>query len=145
MENRRITKEEAIRNHRAMWIWIAREIARRKRTVSIVRYKEKYITEVMGLREDDVYLECFCCEYAANKRKFLEGSSGNMCKYCPVEWQSEASAFMCEHKNETDFKARIKKGLWIRCEIMNTRGRGDWKKQAKLAYKIAMLPEREDV
>lgn len=123
-----LTKQEAIKYHRAMWIWIAREIARRnktvsakrKKTASIVEYKAKYIRDIMGLSVNDVYDNCFCCEYVQEKRE-------RGCSDCPVIWGKDKEKTCCDAEYD----------LVMKCT--------NWKEQKKLAYKIAMLPEREHV
>lgn len=48
---------------------------------------------------------------------------------------------MCECNNN-DFDDET--GLFAQCKNMRRSNGNPWKKQAKLAYKIAMLPEKED-
>lgn len=111
-----LTKQEALQWHRRMWIWIAREIARCKCVMHVMFLKEDFC-EMFNLNPT---VSCFCCEYAYD--------NGHVkCGKCPVIWCNEKSK-SCLNRN-SEYIAIGK------CR--------NWKKQAKLAYKIAMLPERE--
>ena len=66
-----ITKEEAIRNHRLMWNWIADESLRQKRCVD----KDEAFKH-FGWGETLAYNSyCWCCAYAHN-----------YCDKCLIEW-----------------------------------------------------------
>lgn len=117
-----LTREEAISKHRKMWSWIADEIEKEKKYQDIEYLKIEYCNdeEVRGVTSN-----CFCCEY-----------TNCVCEFCPIEWESEAGDYMCLDQ----YKEKDCKGLYMLCfdEL-------DWKEQAKLARKIANLPERENV
>ena len=112
-----LTKQEALSWHRKMWIWIAREIARNKRVMEVVGLKEKFCKN-NGVSPSS---HCFCCEYVYCKYEYL------WCTNCLLIWDGN------NH------------GSCIEGEYSDIKLCSNWKKQAKLAYKIAMLPEREDV
>lgn len=115
-----LTKQEALAWHRKMWIWIAKEIARCKHAVYIIDLKRRFCLEnnIRGLKG-----MCFCCEYVHQINNYV---SHEAClNLCPVVWQ-ESTSKVCEFAEY---------GSVFECD--------DWKKQAKLAYKIAMLPERK--
>ena len=118
----KLTREEAISEHRKMWNWIADRIEEEKEYQDIEDLKIEYCD-----REgfDDIENNCFCCEY-----------TNCVCEFCPIEWESEAGDYMCLDQ----YKEKDCKGLYMLCfdEL-------DWKEQAKLARKIANLPERENV
>ena len=72
-----MTKQEAIKNHRVMWNWIADQIEYEKQVQFITMLKEKYIT---GNYEGYVKNNCFCCQYDCEHYK------GVACAACPIDW-----------------------------------------------------------
>ncbi len=113
----KLTKDEAIANHRKMWNWIAEETLKQKRKVKKLEYFKAH--GITGL--DIPFGECYCCEYT-NMR----------CPDCPVKWGGEWGS--CEGKNHrSDVKGLY--ALWRR--------EFDYLKSAELAKQIAELPERE--
>lgn len=118
-----LTKQEAIQWHRKMWIWIAKEIARNKQVLDIVTLKKVFILN-NGLCK--IKSDCFCCDYVYHNNKEQWYEDEFYCdEYCPIVWNE---GYCCASRSEYHL---------IICVCNN------WKKQAKLAYKIAMLPERE--
>lgn len=92
-----ISKEEAIKNHRAMWNWIADQYE--KGSNRHVRFlKREYIYTRNPNRDVRVklYASCYCCYYAGINN--IVGA-GNMymfnCDQCPVVWPSYAEEGMC--------------------------------------------------
>lgn len=120
-----MTKQEAIKNHRAMWNWIADEIKEAKCVLDVYEMKRQYLLLNGFLRVQNY---CFLCQY----------SSGYGCQKCPMEWPSKAETYMCEDDgNDLD-------GLWLECYNMYDNGDLDWRKQADFARQIANLPERSE-
>ena len=74
----KLTKEEAIREHRRMWNWIAEQYRQHGvRNRNIIHLKYEYL----GIyRPEFLPMEsaCFCCEYVKQQ--------GEGCKECPVVW-----------------------------------------------------------
>lgn len=69
----KLTREQAISEHRKMWNWIADETDRLKRRVE----KEEYFRE-MGIL-DIPHMECYCCEF--------ERYNPNCCEeHCIIDW-----------------------------------------------------------
>ena len=117
-----LTKQEAIKNHRIMWLWIANETLKRKEKV----YKEDYFREMEISIENRPFNDCYCCEY--------DFQYSDDCSNCPLDWKSKVDSFMCQDKYEMDDE----KGLfeqWL--------DETDYKKASKLARRIAKLKERE--
>lgn len=91
----RISKEEAIKNHRAMWNWIADQYEKgsNKRVQFL---KRKYIDTMDPNRDERIKIpaSCYCCYYAG-----LNNIAGNKymfnCDQCPVVWPSYAEEGMC--------------------------------------------------
>lgn len=140
MENRRITKEEAIKRHRDMWNWIADEIEKCKYTVSITTMKDRYIFEHDIERYEYVKNNCYCCEYACNEDLTVD------CEKCPLVWPSEEYIkpnYQCEAEYKNEY-GEERYGLWWECKKYY-KDPSAWITQADLARQIANLPEREDV
>lgn len=112
----KLTREQAIEEHRKMWNLIADEILREKRKLNISDLKYKYCVK-NGFK--NINADCFLCEY-----------TNYNCNRRPIDWKNDSKMFMCE-KNQ---------GLWIKC-----RDAENWQEQAALARQIANLPERTDV
>ena len=121
----KLTREEAIANHRKMWNWIADETERRQAIVS----KSDYLHNTLWR---DILNECFCCEYS------YQESGCESCAYCPLDWGNNQKSFMCEN-------IRSYNGLkGLHAAWVNFAKKDDWRNAAKIARKIANLPERKD-
>ena len=125
MAGYKLTKQKAVEEHRKMWNWIADELMKGKYTV--VMLKEKYC----DMREVDPLNTCFCCAYAEQIDK------EERCKYCPIEWDSSYSSYMCENK---EIDEDIDMGLWIYANRLSNQGK--YLEAAIVARQIANLPER---
>lgn len=71
-----LTREQAIKEHRKMWNWIADETLKRERKV----YKEEYFEHFENRYPERPIYDCWCCEYA------------NRCDKCPVAWGEDGIA-----------------------------------------------------
>lgn len=118
-----LTKKEAISWHRRMWIWIAKQIAKHRKVMDIVELKTQFC-DMFNVHPDRY---CFCCEY-----------DNNWCKSCPVVWKNE-NYVECSFCMDSEYE---------QCVLLyegDEHNNNNWKKQAKIAYRIAMLPERENL
>lgn len=113
--NKRITKKEAVRKHRAMWNWIADYIEKKKEEQCIPELKSMYLEKQSGMVENN----CYCCEYVRSICYECE-------KSCPVVWKPTLSC--CDPG-----------GIYRKCIDALT-----WEEQAEIARQIANLSERED-
>lgn len=131
----KFTLEETIRNHREMWLWISQKImedAKHGIARTIECYKRSYKINVMKTRE---YIrgDCFCCHYS----RFVVKIG---CDGCPLYWNNRKTEDRC-------YKQR---GYYcmLTCRLDKMVNDGveyeEAKKCATLAYKIAMLPVREE-
>lgn len=113
----KLTKERAIAEHRKMWLWISRQIMKDYLANRTVREIYSY--------------KCFCCEYVKQ--------SGIDCyKDCPLYWNDKCTErTYCEHFGYYSIINRIS----IMCHNFCTFK--EVKKMAIMAYKIAMLEEKE--
>ena len=92
-----ISKEEAIKNHRAMWNWIADQYEKgSNKRVQIL--KREYIDTMEPNRNERIKLHasCYCCYYAGINKFAGAGNKYRFnCDQCPVVWPSYAKEGMC--------------------------------------------------
>lgn len=93
-----ISKEEAIKNHRAMWNWIADQYEKgNNKRVQIL--KREYIDTMDPNRDERIkklYVSCYCCYYAGiNNIVGADNEYMFNCDQCPVVWPSYAGEGMC--------------------------------------------------
>lgn len=160
-------KRKAVLEHRKMWKWIACRIAEDKENMyeDIWHYKNEYLTTMILLNEDlkravntekekqfydekisyyrqtMVDADCFCCmfmyKYTDHVLQFeiVSDRTHKECKYlCPVVWERTTLSGKIETNTNC---SESYYGI-----ITNKAYHKQWKKCCKLAYKIAMLPER---
>ncbi len=115
----KLTRKQAIRNHRKMWNWIADETEKRDVKVKKADYfRENGIT-------DEPYTLCYCCEFARQLAFKVKE-----CIFCPIKWGDNANATCCD-----GCKIFLK---WI----TSSAGDKDGNSSAQLAREIANLPEK---
>ena len=129
----KLTREQAIAEHRKMWNWIAEETEKRKEIVRKREYMAIFFTF------DEVFSHCFCCDYAANEYEnkcsvFFK----SYCDYCPIDWDSKAKELMCCNKEYVDDDRGLFR-LWD-----DIYADDDYEIAAKLARQIAEMPERKE-
>lgn len=132
-----LSREEAIRKHRKLWGWLAAETRRLKRCVK----KNEYFLE-HGFEDKDIPENCcFCCQYAYEQLKKEGGSDRDLCKYCPINRESDSLYYPCEYATLSDYDDGKLSGLYgQRCTYFK---KGDWKNAAATAEIIAGLKERK--
>ena len=126
----KLTREQAIEEHRKMWNWIADETLKRRKCV----YKRDYL-ETQNIKLFDLYVNCFLCHYA---RQFDDGYKD--CSRCPLEWRKSGDT----RYSGNEYCICDKDGMLYRewsyakfSPIFSS------KHIADLARKIANLPEKE--
>lgn len=129
----KLTKERAIAEHRKMWLWISRQIMKDYSASRMVRviylYKREYLNKVYP--NERIRNECFCCDY-------VEQSGIDCYKDCPLYWNNKHTEYTCsEHFGYYNIIARISTMCHNFCTFKEA------KKMAIMAYKIAMLEEKE--
>ena len=138
-----LTKKQAIEEHRKMWNWIAEQIKIKplKKLFSLPNYdwivlisdlKCYYLYDVKKQVFDDLDNNCFCCEYARNKRDYTYYDT-DICRHCPIVWSGS---------DKTCFRVFEEYRELI---LLNVYSDENKEKAYKLALKIANLPEREGV
>ena len=115
-----LTKEEAIKKHRLMWVWIAQTSIQEQRCVT----KEEAFQHFGWPM---VYGYCWCCEYARQTRNKYNPYLLR-CLFCPISWGTETCI-----SNVSYFY------LWKYTITWSN----DYIVAAKYAYKIAELPEQK--
>lgn len=110
-----LTREQAVKEYRKMWKWIADETEKRKTKV----YKDQYFTEnkIIDIPRNLCYL-CEMCHFVCSE-----------CP-CPVDWGEDEDIVLCG-----DFESPY--DSWVDSY--------DWKDSARLAREIANLPLKEGV
>lgn len=84
----KITKKQAINEHRKMWNWIADHVLIGEyKCINVMLMKERYIHEVFlkeHPNESEPLALCFCCQYTQqcrhDKRNVFD------CECCPIQW-----------------------------------------------------------
>ena len=122
----KLTREQAITEHRKMWNWIADKTEERGEKVK----KENYFRE-NGIT-DDVCSLCYCCEFA-RQLMYLSHYTTKKCVFCPIKWGDNANA-RCSNDGKDSLGIYSK---WIASSIGN-----DYNSSAQLAREIAYLPEK---
>ena len=125
----KLTREQAIAEHRKMWRWIADEIEKQENVLDIWEVKKRYFAKngMMPIKND-----CFLCGYTSRKQYYVK------CEECPLDWGHVEGGLPCEGEAWSDNDEKY--GLWWKCVGAKT-----WQEQAALARQIAELPESEDV
>lgn len=120
-----LTKQEAIEEHRKMWLWITTETIRLKRKVNKLEYLRHFNYDWHSIK-----CFCFCCEYDRQ----MDNGENYHCEFCPIDWNSNMNIYMCLGKYK-EYDSLSLYGEWITTS--------DYKKAALIAYKISNLPERK--
>lgn len=117
----RLTKQQAVTEHRKMWDWIAEECLRRKVKVEKQDYFDRH--DIKDLPDHF----CWCCEYA--RKQFLKNSTGIefFCDLCPIVWGSDCDTCIGDW-HSTLYEKYVDSTKYGQASI--------------LARKIANLPER---
>ena len=130
-----LTKEQAIKEHRKMWNWIADQYKNRtdllNETECVDGLKRWYI--YMTFPDETIEYDCFCCEYDYQYDEI------GICKHCPLEWDSMYNVCMCVDKD------REHDGLYgLICDFNHDKcSDNDFSYCADLARQIAKLPDRK--
>lgn len=119
MELSKFSKDEAIKNHREMWLWIASEYARG--VCGTVYYlKSEYVKK--HFPENNLLADCFLCEYILEHGQ--EDCRGTNCLLC---WNTEDNSCIGDNSYYVQLDSPD-----LSCE-----------ERAKLCMKIANLPVNE--
>ena len=118
----KLSKEEAIANHRKMWNWIADECEAGRRVSKENYFEENGITE-------KVQQNCWCCQYDS---QFFDN-----CQFCPCYWGTDG------YDRIQECGASGSPFFHFYCEF--GKSDPDLTRLAFFAREIANLPEREDI
>ena len=122
----KLTKTQAIEEHRKMWNWIADETERRREPVGKYSYLKKYIYTGEGLTKYGTIKDnCFLCEYTVNQ-------SYRNCSSCPLDWAVGENKVRYCTESESLFTK------WYKAFAVD-----DWRTCAILAREIANLKEKQ--
>lgn len=112
----KLTRQEAIEKHRALW----HEIARR------TREEKRFVNKWEVITEDGVYKDCYLCEYDYELR-LKSPKETTVCYFCPLEGQKCKNGCL--------------NGLCYNWWTESYKDKNDYKLVAELADQIAELPE----
>lgn len=120
----RLTRDQAIAEHRKMWMWIAEQYENKQNMdyLSPYQLKEKYL-EMKGYSNFSLICCCFLCEYA----KVSEDDE--KCDKCPLDWGSSQDCV------GTFANKGLYRMILDSCDY-------DYNRCAELARQIAELPEK---
>ena len=134
-----LTKEQAIKEHRKMWNWIADQYE--QHTDLIEKYKNvdslKHYYVNKYFPDEDIECNCFCCEYDNQYREL--DILLNDCYHCPLKWGSDRDVDMCLYKNSEEYNLY---GVLHEMQYEDYLS-FDFVLCADLARQIANLPERK--
>lgn len=138
----KLTREQAIAEHRKMWLWISRQImndyVENRMVRTIYSYKSNYLNKVYP--NERVEARCFCCEYT----KQVGDYSGANCRiHCPLYWNDKHTALTCDDFIEHGYYNVITDIVPYSVEGYVFATLEEAKRAARMAYKIAMLDEKE--
>lgn len=127
----KLTKERAIAEYRKMWLWISKQIMKdylANRTIrTVFLYKMKYMNKVYP--NEMIECNCFCCEY-------VEQSGKNCEEDCPLYWNDKHTKRTCGERNSY-YNIIYNNSICCTCTFKEA------KRMARMAYKIAILEEKE--
>ena len=130
-----LTKEQAIKEHRKMWNWIADQY-KNGCTDFIYDIEDRYIKECTNYSPSDFECWSFCCEYS------IQNDVLDSCDSCPLVWGNVPGFAYClqlygtsENGDMRGLYAKIADETWNGNEI-------DFDKVYKLCKQITDLPER---
>lgn len=134
----KLTREQAIAEHRKMWLWISRQImndyVENRMVRTIYFYKCVYLNNVYP--NERIKSRCFCCEYVTQH--------GIKCyKDCPLYWNDKHTALTCDNFIEHGYYNVITDIVSYSAEGYAFVTLEEAKRAARIAYKIAMLDEKE--
>ena len=112
----RIQKKRAIKNHRKMWHWLAKNPGKSK-----LNYLLKYGGPLLN--------DCYLCDYAIRVVEREGGGTRFMCQYCPLDWGGRE----CNNHHS------LYEEWWLEGGSLEDINR---KKRTELALQIAELPEK---
>lgn len=137
----KLTREQAIAEHRKMWLWISRQIMKDYEKHGAVKepywYKCDYLN--CNFPDETVKSKCFCCEYT----KSLD--ENNCEEICPLYWSDRNTTILtcCESLGYYDVINKIEFS-YLTCQYAYYKiSKEEAKRMARIAYKIAMLPVKE--
>lgn len=134
----KLTREQAIAEHRRMWLWISRQIMKdyveNRMVRTIYSYKCVYLDEVYP--NERILSKCFCCEYVTQH-------GIKCCKDCPLYWNDKHTALTCDDFTEHGYYNVITDIVSYSVEGYAFVTLEEAKRAARMAYKIAMLDEKE--
>ena len=132
-----LTKEQAVKEPRKMWNWIADQYENATEVLiklhDIDRLKNYYIKmNHPELKGQGIHCDCFCCEY--------DNQFDGNCLHCPLEWGGCTSAPCIKMEDGSA-------GLYESIDMLTDEDscKNDFLLCGKMARQIASLPERQGI
>lgn len=119
------SQRKLIEEHRNLWVFITKEIARRKKPIRNFIFIRDYLESKGCEIEGPADGTCFCCQGE-------DALDTGMCEHCLLVWGGNPHCTCIDEGGEY--------GKFL--DAIGTE-HNTWKKQVKLAYKIATLPVRD--
>lgn len=121
----------ALSNHQALWLEISKlclhELANEHYGIADDIKRDAIAN--LGYDEDNINLDCFCCNYTGFNSEDAKNREYSKCKYCPVDWGIDWEENLpyppCCMSLFEDFDCAI-------CD-------GEFEEAHEIAYKIANL------
>lgn len=136
----KLTREQAIAEHRKMWLWISRQIMKDYAKYGTVKepywYKCDYLN--CNFPDETIRSKCFCCEY-------VESLDEDKCEaFCPFYWNDKNTILTCcENLGYYDVINKILRIYLTYNDSYYKISKEEARMLARMAYKIAMLPVKE--
>lgn len=142
----KLTREQAIAEHRKMWLWISRQIMKdyvaNEKVGKIYYYKCDYLN--YNFPDETVKSKCFCCEYTKSLDKSNSLYKSNCEEICPLYWNDRSTIpICCESLGYYDVINKIVCSYSTRQDAYYKIPKEEAKRMSRMAYKIAMLPVKE--
>lgn len=79
----KLTKEEALRLHRAMWLDMQKKFGENPSPIERLDYKGEWCEE--HFPNEYIFNDCFCCEY----NEQFDNPLFAYCSHCPIAWPTK--------------------------------------------------------
>lgn len=133
----RLTKEQAIQEHRKMWNWIADQY-RHGNNMRLSVLKKLYLKNIYG--DTSVAAHCFACAYAGTNNDPFAYYRFN-CIKCPLRWPTYKRSSITEGFCTDKYDSMDEMGLYG--TLISCQAELSIQEKECIARQIANLPERK--
>ena len=100
----KLTREQAIENHRKMWEWIREKVGDEPGYKERITLKRDYVNGYF--QGEYIFSHCFLCEYAKQERD-RQTENKCSCEFCAIDWGTDNPIYACENGKVTWFDSPI--------------------------------------